>query len=898
MRLAPFRGAQVLLSGCTGFVGKVALQELMRRKEELGVDTVYIFIRPKKNKTAEQRFFEDVVPSQCFSLLPEDWPEAVKVISGELSRADCDLNRNDLKLLTGRITHIIHCAASVEFDLPLAEAAAANITSCLNMLELARRCVKLKQLVNVSTAYVTPFRRGAGPITEVLAPLPRAAADIYRAILDGTADEKQYLAETGHPNTYTFTKCVAEHLATERKGDIPLVIVRPSIISASYRHPFPGWLDSAAAFAGFVALIGTGHLKVIVADPSARLDIVPCDVVCSRVIDCCFAAEPLPSGSIRYAVAGLRHNNRVDTSCRLIGDYFKNHQIDRAPGVTYIGAPDKRLMVEDLRHHRVPTSLARTWFRATGNKKMVKQTLKLSDKLAQLNNAFPYFTHYTFDFRASMPLDDEQFEREQYVKTVCRGVYRHLLKRDETEMSLAGRKHKDASTDLQWMMQQPDGNWAIRGFALTVRKALRHCTTSVTFDRPSFEAAVKAVPPGALMVVIPTHRSYMDFLLASYLFFSRPDLGIKIPHIAAAEEFSRIPLLGELFKKTQAFYLKRGVGKADVELTKHVHKLVKDRETLQFFIEGARSRSREFLAPRHGLLRCLQGTNETFALLPIAITYDRVPEEESLLSELRGDPKAPMQLRALAAWTAKMIRGDVQLGRIHIRCGSPVIMRPSTDVRDASRQVMGQLQAHTATTTYHLRTFLRHQPMAGVDVDFLRRSIELRGGIVLDSPLGGEETIDATSEQCLRYNWMHVFYADARALWPDHPAVLHHTDKHGYMPPVYEPSEKELNDSRLKALLRALFEPVGRDYLTVAERLGPTEFEPRHASARTLLYEAPDAHLPYLQAAFADLLHRGVLQMNGKNYAWGPNAEEIQTYKEACTWPENRVSLPKYRQAV
>lgn len=58
MRLAPFRGAQVLLSGCTGFVGKVALQELMRRKEELGVDTVYILSGPRRTRPRNSAFLK------------------------------------------------------------------------------------------------------------------------------------------------------------------------------------------------------------------------------------------------------------------------------------------------------------------------------------------------------------------------------------------------------------------------------------------------------------------------------------------------------------------------------------------------------------------------------------------------------------------------------------------------------------------------------------------------------------------------------------------------------------------------------------------------------------------------------------------------------------------------
>src|SRR5207245_2250376 len=144
----------------------------------------------------------------------------------------------------------------------LAEAARANITTSLNLLELSRSCPRLERMVYVSTAYVTPHPGDAAPIAEVLAPLPGPAAELYQAILEGTADTAGLLRRSGHPNTYTLTKSLAEHLLLGRRGSIPLSIIRPSIISASWRYPFPGWLDSMAGFASFVVLIGLGHLRV------------------------------------------------------------------------------------------------------------------------------------------------------------------------------------------------------------------------------------------------------------------------------------------------------------------------------------------------------------------------------------------------------------------------------------------------------------------------------------------------------------------------------------------------------------------------------------------------------------------------------------------------------------
>jgi fatty acyl-CoA reductase len=888
-------GAHLLLTGATGFVGKVVLAELVRRREELGLERIYVLARGKKDRNAEQRFAKEVVESPCFSLLGNDWPAYCQVIHGELTHDLCDISKADQKTLTTRVTHIIHCAASVDFDLPVEEAANSNITAALNVLTLAQKCLRLKHMVSVSTAYVTPWQADQGPVPEQLVPLPISAAETYKAILDGTADEKELLKVTGHPNTYTFTKCVAEHLLSERRGHVPISIVRPSVVSACLEHPFPAWIDSAAAFAGFVALIGTGHLRVLVADRQSRLDVVPCDIVAKRVIDTCFLHEAERPMRIRYAVAGLAQNPTSEQSVFGIVKFFQNHIVDRYPNVSWIGPPSRRFALEELRHHRVPLKVARFGLRAAQQHKKVRQAKRVGEKLKFLNRAFPYFTHNTFDFHCTDATHDTHWTVDGYIELICRGVYRHLMKKDATQMVFAGKQHKDNGQDLLWVLNQPQGNWAIRAFALAIRKALRQCATQVTFDRPSFEAAVRALPPNSLPVLVPSHRSYMDFLLCSYLFFDRPDLRIAIPHIAAAEEFSRIPILGELFRHTHAFYLKRGQGKADTELTRQVHELVEKRQTLQFFIEGQRSRSRQFLAPRTGLLRCLQSTGERFTMLPIAITYDRVPEEESLIRELTGYQKPEMQLAALLRWTARMMDGKVHLGRIHLACGAPVAMDLQSDPRVVGRTIMAELQGATATTTHHLRAFLLQNQLADVDATWLRQAIEARGGVVLDSPLAGEVELDSAAELCMRHNWQHWFYADARATWPDHPVVRHHVSHNGFAS-AQAVQLDELRDPRLQALLTALFAPVVRDYRAVADALGPIEWPPRHGSPQTVLYDAPEAYLPYLQGAFADLTQRGVLVAHDQlGHTWGHNAHALPHYLAACAnldestalWPES-----------
>ena len=753
-------GRVYLLTGATGFLGKVLLEVLLRQREELRVEQVYVLIRPRGALSANERFWREVVSSDCFSRLPPDWTDRVVVLEGHLERPGLDLDQNVRDEITGRVTHVLHAAASVDFDMPLPAAAQSNIATSLNLLELTQSCSRLRKFVYVSTAYTSLYPGDGTPIEEKLTPLPRPAEEIYRSILDGTAVERDLLSRSGHPNTYTLTKSLAEHLLVARRGAVPLAIVRPSIISASWRHPFPGWIDSAAGFAAFVILLGMGHMRAVVANPDARLDLIPVDEVAKRVLLACqtttdVKAPPL----IHHAVAGLEHSATIRECWHCIRDFYSVHRVERPPAVRYMGPPGLRFALADALHHRLTIAVA-----GLRGRRARRSGRRLVARLAYLNKAFPYFGQ-SFDFRSAHPLDDT-FDPREYATTVSRGVYRHILGRDDTEWLLIGRRHQGHGGDVRWVCQQPHGSATIRLSAWLITKVLRRCCERVTVDVPSFETARRAALDDCPLVVLPSHRSYLDFVLCSYLFFARPDLRIPIPHIAAAIEFGHIPMLGRVLRSLHVFYLKRGEGREDKELAGRVHGLIREGKAIEFFIEGTRSRSREFLPPKRGLLRCIQATGETCQLIPVGLSYDRVPEEAAFTQELAGAPKPRMRLLPLLGWLLRVLRGQIDLGRVHIACGAPLRMSRDSDIHGVSHQVIERLQSATVSTTFHLRGFLDRYPIEGIDVAWLRSAIEQRGGRVLESDLSIPEDLDPLIAFTLRHQFAHLFAAEAA---PDGP---------------------------------------------------------------------------------------------------------------------------------
>ncbi|MEZ4334735.1 MAG: fatty acyl-CoA reductase [Myxococcota bacterium] len=423
---------EVLLTGATGFVGKVVLETLLRRRYELGLRRIRVLVRAGDERHAAARLRE-LLRSPCFDGLEPGWEQLVVPIAGDVTRSGFGLASEAREQVARSTSWLIHCAASVEFDLPLAEAYRVNTGGARHALELARACPRLTSFVDVSTAYVTPHprpgERRAARADETLAPLPVDAAKLAAEIESGRADEAALLARTGHPNTYTLTKSLAEHLLARGLDGLPLTIVRPSIVSASRAHPRPGWIDSAAAFGGFVVLIGTGRLRVVAGDPRARLDVVPCDEVANRIVEA--ALDPPARGTlrIRHAVAGLDGALPIALCRERIVDWFSRHPVGGAARVHFVGRSGPLFRTAHALGHELPGLGAAVWLALRRRANEGRAVRKLLERQRAINRDFAYFTHATFDFAASRPLDPP-LDPAAYLELVCEGVSRHLLRRE------------------------------------------------------------------------------------------------------------------------------------------------------------------------------------------------------------------------------------------------------------------------------------------------------------------------------------------------------------------------------------------------------------------------------------------------------------------------------------
>ena len=174
---------------------------------------------------------------------------------------------------------MFHCAATVRFDEDLSKALVMNVGAVSFIIALCKKMKELVSLVHVSTAYCHCQRphieeRSYPPPME-----PGRALSLLKTldskILDDQTFTKMLIGE--RPNTYTFTKALAEELIMTEGRELPVCIVRPSIVLSTWQDPVPGWVDNLNGPTGLFLIAGIGVMRTAVIHEDLQTDGVPVD---------------------------------------------------------------------------------------------------------------------------------------------------------------------------------------------------------------------------------------------------------------------------------------------------------------------------------------------------------------------------------------------------------------------------------------------------------------------------------------------------------------------------------------------------------------------------------------------------------------------------------------------
>uniref|UniRef100_A0A1L8D6A3 Fatty acyl-CoA reductase n=1 Tax=Plutella xylostella TaxID=51655 RepID=A0A1L8D6A3_PLUXY len=282
-----FAGKSVFVTGGTGFLGKVLIEKLLYSCSS--IDKIYVLIRKKRGRNPDvrmQSFYENVIFSRIRNERPSDLEKVVPVI-GDMSEPNLGLEHSVISLLIQKVSALVH----------------------------------------VSTAYSNTEQ---DTVEERVYPPPNTLQEIDEFLNKSGDDvDARNIFLKKKPNTYAYTKSMAEYLVSTNQQDIPTAIVRPSIVLSTLKDPLPGWLENWNGPTGLMYAAARGVHRFMAADAAKVLDLIPVDTVANmtiaaaaacknskelKVYNCCSSPRnPITNGEfLRYFMeSGASHHYGV-----------------------------------------------------------------------------------------------------------------------------------------------------------------------------------------------------------------------------------------------------------------------------------------------------------------------------------------------------------------------------------------------------------------------------------------------------------------------------------------------------------------------------------------------------------------------------------------------------------
>lgn len=290
-----FNGRSVFITGASGFIGRVLLFKLLSSFP--GIKNIYILMRSKKNMSPDERLAKQILQLPIFDQIRDQkcpsngklLIDKIRIIPGDIGEPWFGMNNGDLHSLISdpTLAIVFHSAATIKFDEPLRISVKLNLIATKTIIDLCKRLPNLVSLCHVSTAYVNSDILDNSRIEERIYPMREQPESLIRMaeLMDEPMMQqlKLHLVDK-RPNTYTYTKALAEHLIAQEGSDLPIAVVRPSIVVASWREPIPGWIDNFNGPSGLLLAINKGLLRTMYVKNSGISDLIPVDITVNTMI--------------------------------------------------------------------------------------------------------------------------------------------------------------------------------------------------------------------------------------------------------------------------------------------------------------------------------------------------------------------------------------------------------------------------------------------------------------------------------------------------------------------------------------------------------------------------------------------------------------------------------------
>ncbi|GBM15772.1 Fatty acyl-CoA reductase wat [Araneus ventricosus] len=277
-----------------------------------------------------------------------------------------------------------------------------NVLSLSTVIELCRKMRKFEALVYTSTAYSNSNLLNF-PLKEEVYRLPFHAGKFLDALKNEDKEKLQELiahCKPDWPNLYEFSKCLAENVITDTASDLPVAIIRPSIVVSTWKNPIPGYLEENFGITTLSLGIGKGFIKVANGDPNCKLNLVPADIIANahvlaaRSVGTKRCASPLVVNCTATENLHVKLCEYIDTMIQLVHEFPLPKSFEQQ--TNFIIVPYKYLyFIIAAYYHYLPAIVLDGMLRILRKKPWIYSLYRYFDKVTSSVN---FFQFHTFEF--------------------------------------------------------------------------------------------------------------------------------------------------------------------------------------------------------------------------------------------------------------------------------------------------------------------------------------------------------------------------------------------------------------------------------------------------------------------------------------------------------------------
>ncbi|XP_025194174.1 fatty acyl-CoA reductase wat-like [Melanaphis sacchari] len=334
-----FRGTGILITGGTGFIGKVLIEKLLRSCRDL--NTIYLVVRLLNGQNPNERV-KEMFTSPFFDRMKRENPtyrSQVQVVRGDCFQPNIGIDEVDLSRIESKINVVIHLAAATTTIHPycmLNMAVCINVRGTRDLIVLIKRFQNLKAFVYVSSAFTNPsildvyeqfynFPIPASTLIQMVETLPDY---ILNRVTSGLVSE--------WPDVLTFTKALAEQIIQSAGSDLPACIIRPGFVLGTANEPIAGWTNDLNNLTGCALGSGLGLVRVFYGPSSVNAEIVPVDMLVNLLLAACWELignrtdvvnEEVPKDAVNTLIYNYASSNYKPCTWNQLGEkFFKNEK--------------------------------------------------------------------------------------------------------------------------------------------------------------------------------------------------------------------------------------------------------------------------------------------------------------------------------------------------------------------------------------------------------------------------------------------------------------------------------------------------------------------------------------------------------------------------------------------